>query len=187
VITVTLPEALAARDSLSLQPIKDIMYEPATWTDYLPWLGGLLGLLILGGIIANLLRKRKATNAITDLPDVSEISPHEKALKALEELRDTKYWETSGDHEFQIAFTTVLREYTGARFKMPASKMTSTEILHSLSIKGLSDAHVTKLEEMLQLADLVKFARASTPEEVYQVFLARAIEFIHDTKQMNGK
>lgn len=185
VITVTLPEALAARDSLSLQPIKDIIYEPATWIDYLPWVGGLLVLVILGGIIAYMIRKRKVAGAKTDLPDVSEIPPHEKALKALEQLRDTKYWETAGDREFQTAFTTVLRDYAGARFKMPAGKMTSNEILHSLSIKGLSDVHVHALEEMLQLADLVKFAKASTPEDVYQVFLARAIEFIHNTKQMN--
>jgi hypothetical protein len=187
VITVTLPEAIAARDSLSLQPIKDIMYEPATWTDYMPWFGGLLGLLILGGIIAYIIRKRNVVSVKTDLPDVSEIPPHEKALKALEELRDTKYWATAGDREFQTAFTTVLRDYAGTRFKMPANRMTSNEILHSLSIKGLSEAHINTLEEMFQLADLVKFARASTPEDVYQVFLARAIEFIHDTKQINGK
>jgi hypothetical protein len=185
VITVTLPEALAARDSLSLQPIKDIIYEPAAWTDYLPWVGGLLVLVILGVVIAYMIRRGKVAGAKTDLPDVAEIPPHEKALKALEDLRDTKYWEIAGDEEFQTAFTTVLREYAGARFKMPAGKMTTTEILQSLIIKGLSDVHVHALEEMLQMADLVKFAKASTPEDMYQLFLARAIEFIHNTKQIN--
>jgi hypothetical protein len=187
VIKVIIPDAIADKDSLSLQPIKDIIYEPAIFLDYWPWMLGLLLLTLLIAGFFYYLKRRKKGKSISVLPVYPDISPHEKALGALENLSNSRYWLIEGDKAFQSAFTLILREYTAQRYKMPALEMTTAEIVQSLKINGLSNAHLSTLEEMLQLADLVKFANASTPEPMYQDFLAKAVEFVHATKQIQGK
>jgi hypothetical protein len=184
VLTVTVPEALAAKDSLSLQPIKDILYEPATFMDYLPWVVIVLLLILLVVGIVIYLKKMRGGESTPKEPIQPDVKPYELALKALQDLKDSSYWLIAGDKEFQTAFTLILREYIARRYKLPALEMTSDEILRSLKLKGLSEAQLFTLHQMLQLADLVKFANASTPEPMYQEFLVKAIAFVDTTKPM---
>lgn len=183
-LTVTLPNALAAKDSLSLQPIKDIIHEPANFMDYLPDLLIVILLILLVIVIFYFLKKRKRGGSTSKITDQPEIPPHERALTALQELRDTTYWQVVGDKDFQTVFTLILRQYISQRFNIPALEMTSSEIISSLKINGLSDAQLFSVDQLLQLADLVKFANASAPESMYYEYLGKAIEFVDTTKQI---
>lgn len=182
VLTVKIPDALAAKDSLSLQPIKDILYEPTTIIDYLPWVViVLLLILLVVGMVIYRKKLRGGKNTLKE-PVQPGPKPYELALKALQDLMDSSYWLIVGDKEFQTAFTLILREYISRRYKLPALEMTSDEMIRSLKLKGLSEAQLFSLNQMLQLADLVKFANASTPEPMYQEFLMKAIAFVDANK-----
>jgi hypothetical protein len=96
------------------------------------------------------LRRPKVAPAPPALP------PYPWALREWQELHDQRpdregHWE-----KFYEKMTHMLRFYLGWRFKLPLLELTSSEILRALS---LPDAAHRFLKEILDTADLVKFAR----------------------------
>ena len=85
-----------------------------------------------------------------------------------------------------------MREYIGRRFGVMSTEKTSDETLRELKPKlmakgeGLEANVDTKLlyeqlKKMLQLADLVKFAKWTTTPEENEEALATAFEFVQKT------
>ena len=126
---------------------------------------------------------RKPGSAM-DLPEVkSSLPPHVIALAALDKIKEEKPWQQGLNKEYHTDLTDVLREYIERMFNIPSMEMTSDEILDGLSNLQVSQksAH-NSLKQILQLADLVKFAKWNPATEENELSLLNAYLFVNQTK-----
>ncbi|MEM7101999.1 MAG: hypothetical protein AAF502_02635 [Bacteroidota bacterium] len=168
-------------DTTSIAPIKPIMREPVKFSDVLPFIYGLVGVfaLFFGGYF--LYRKFKKEPEIEEAPPIV-LPAHVIAFGKLHELEKEKLWQKGDIKLYQSKLTYIIREYLEKRFKTPALESTTDEILNALKNEEFSGDLKANLREMLQMADLVKFAKAKPPAEFHQEMMDKAYQFIETTK-----
>ncbi|MCB0685728.1 MAG: hypothetical protein KDC53_04365 [Saprospiraceae bacterium] len=170
-------------DSTGLAPIKPILREPYKFRDALPYVVALLlGLAIIGFIF---LRKKKAEPepVIVEIP----IPPDEQALGDLEKLRAKKLWQSGKIKEYQSELTHIIRAYIEARYHIPALESTTSEILDSSTIKLLDDRLKQDLDQILNIADLIKFAKAQPDIGIHEEFMQKADQFVRHTRETKSE
>ncbi len=167
-------------DTLQLAPIKDIIREDANWRDYLPLL---LSLLVLG-LIAGLFyyfRKKKADAIAPPVPEII-LPAHEIALTALDQLKSEQLLEQGDIKTYQTRLTYTIREYLENRYEIPALESTTEEIQRNLKKVDFDNSWKDKLRNILQVADLVKFAKAKPPADFHDQVWQEAKDFVVATK-----
>lgn len=169
--------------SLAITDIKDIEKAPIWWWGIIRWILLAIGLIGLGIGLYFLWRwyekhRKPAEEAI----DPELLRPaDEVALEKLDEIKATKIWKDGKVKEYQTDLTDVVREYIGRRFDVHSTEKTSDETLQAMKPlieKDLFD----RLKNMLQLADLVKFAKWHTTPEENEQGLKTAYDFVLETK-----
>jgi hypothetical protein len=174
----------AASDTIQIAPIKDIALETWRFSDFLPIiyiLAGITALIILVVWMTTYLQKRK--QAPLPVPEV--IRPaHEIALEKLAALQAAELWQKGEIKQYQSQLTYIIREYIENRYDKPALESTTGEILRDLKEINFPEQLVPKTREMLQLADMVKFAKANPPEETHKRYMGYAQEIVSTTKQI---
>jgi hypothetical protein len=92
-------------------------------------------------------------------PEEPKLPPEVVAERALDELAASKIWERGGHDVFYLRLTEILRAYLEARYAEPALAMTSIEVARLVKSKEPDLKTSAIVRELLQRADLVKFAR----------------------------
>ncbi len=169
--------------SLAITDIKDIEKAPIWWWGIIRWILLAIGLIGLGIGLYFLWRwyekhRKPAEEAIN--PELLRPAD-EVALEKLDEIKATKIWKDGKVKEYQTDLTDVVREYIGRRFDVHSTEKTSDETLQAMKPlieKDLFD----RLKNMLQLADLVKFAKWHTTPEENEQGLKTAYDFVLETK-----
>ena len=180
--------------TLAITDIKDIEKAPIWWWGIIRWI--LLGLLLAGLAVGGyyLWRWYLKNSKEEEEPINPELlrPADEVALEKLDEIKAQKIWKDGKIKQYQTELTDVVREYIGRRFDVQSTEKTSDETLRELKpilLKG-EGLQVTgdgkdlfcKLSKMLQLADLVKFAKWHTTPDENEQALATAYEFVNETK-----
>lgn len=167
-------------DTLQLAPIKDIIREEANWRDYLPFILSLLAFGLIAGLIYYF-RKKKA-NAIAPPPPEIKLPAHEIALTALDQLKSEQLWQQGDIKTYQSRLTYTIREYLENRYDIPALESTTEEIQRNLKQVDFDNSWKDKLKNILQVADLVKFAKAKPPADFHDQVWQEAKDFVVATK-----
>jgi len=178
------PEAVdeVAVDTVALAPIKPIYREAMTFEDVAPLLLAFLLIGIIGGLIYFLYR-RAQNKKLPPKEKVIVIEPaHVIAQRKLKALKAEQLWQNGAIKEYQSQLTFIVREYLENRYGISALESTTYEILGDLKPIRLSDEWKGKLREMLELADLVKFAKAEPAESTHEKLMGYAIDFVEKTK-----
>jgi hypothetical protein len=166
-------------DSTGLIDIRDIYhhpFDPSYYIRYIP-----IALVILLGIIVLWYWWKRRTKAVPPAVQEIHLEPHEWAFKALQELADRKLWQHGEVKEHYTLLTAILREYLERRFAIHALEQTSDEILQQLHQRQLSRTLLADTEELLSIADLIKFAKADPGMDVHAVTIERVRRFIKET------
>ena len=168
--------------SLAITDIKDIEKAPIYWWGILRWV--LLALAVIGlfvGAYYGVLWYRKHFLKEEEVIEPELLRPaDEVALEKLDEIKAQKIWKDGKVKEYQTELTDVVREYIGRRFDVQSTEKTSDETLRAM--KPLIDKELfAKLSKMLQLADLVKFAKWHTTPDENEQALSTAYEFVKET------
>jgi hypothetical protein len=171
---------VALADSIQLADIKDIIREKANWEDYILYPALLLFLLLAYGIYY-FLKKRKEQKAAPPPPPV-QLPAHEIALNALGQLKGEKLWQQGNIKAYQSRLTYIIREYLENRYNIPALESTTDQILRHLKKVDFDNNWKDKLQNILQVADLVKFAKAKPPADFHDQVWAEAENFVIATK-----
>ncbi len=170
----------------AIKPIKGPVGAPYTLRDVLPWLlGGVLLLAVLIGVYTYLKRRKKPEAVVVAKP-VPKEPPHVIAFRDLDKLKEAKLWQEGKVKAYHSQLTEIIRTYIEHRFKIPALEQTSDEILSSFRNSGLDkEVPFESLQQMLVMADLVKFAKG-TPlaKDNYRV-LEEAYDFVKKTTNNN--
>lgn len=169
----------------SITPIKDIYRAPVWWWGIIRWV--LLGLLLAGLAVGGYYAWRKWGYLLGKKED-EPVSPEllrpaeEVALEKLDRIKQEKIWQEGRLKDYHTDLTDVVREYISRRFEVSSSEKTSDETLRAMKpiLKEQRELFMS-LSKMLQLADLVKFAKwTATPEENEQS-LQQAYTFVNET------
>ena len=171
--------------SLAITDIKDIEKAPIYWWGILRWI--LLVLAVIGlfvGAYYGVLWYRKHFLKEEEAIEPELLRPaDEVALEKLDEIKAQKIWKDGKVKEYQTELTDVVREYIGRRFDVQSTEKTSDETLRAM--KPLIDKELfAKLSKMLQLADLVKFAKWHTTPDENEQALSTAYEFVNETREV---
>lgn len=169
-----------AKVDTTLADIKPILKEPLKLQDFIWYILGAVGLALLI-LLVLYLRKRKKEEPVP-VPQVVELLPHELAIQQLEELERQQMWQSGQVKGYHSALTYIVREYLEKRYGIQALEQTTDEILAQLLQQDFDLSLAQKLGDVLQTADLVKFAKAQPTAEFHEQAMVYARAFILETK-----
>lgn len=107
---------------------------------------------------------------------------HEIAFEELHKLLASSYL---ADNQYKIFFSElsdINRKYVENRFFIKALEETTTELMESLEDIELDERAVDKLQEVLDLSDLVKFAKYIPDQNEVNSAIQNTKEFIESTR-----
>lgn len=162
-----------------MAPIRDIQREEKIWTDYWPWLAGILvlALLLLAAFFVYKYRKNRGIGSRS-----IQWPPHELALRKLGQLQQRGLWTSGNKKEYCDELTDIVREYLELRFGVPALESTSTELIQKLKGTDIPDETALELGNVLFQADLAKFAKGTPPPDFGDMSMQFALRLIEITK-----
>jgi len=167
----------------TVKDIKPPFEEPFDWKWYLPTVytigGAILILALIIFIIMRLTRKKPET-IVERKPD---IPPHILALEQLEKIKAEQIWKDGKTKEYYSAITDSIRLYIEGRFGIQALELTTDEIMRAFKSQVVDSLSKEKLQQLLVLADLVKFAKQIPIEQEHTLALQNAIDFVNGTKR----
>ena len=170
----------------AIMPIKPPINTPLTFMEVLPWIGvGVGGLLLVTLVMALvwIYRQRRRD------PEIFRVRPsdpaHVIAFRELDRLKEEKLWERGFVKEFYTRLTEITRTYIERQYGIPAMERTTDEILEAFRRSNTENGLLDEiLEELLQLADLVKFAKEDPLPVDNQTNLNNAYLFVQKTYPM---
>lgn len=165
----------------AIKDIKGPIEEPFTLEEAMPYIvGGLvLAAIILAAIFIIRRLKKKKPVLVKPKP---KIPPHVTAYNELEKLKKKKLWQNNFIKQYYTELTDITRTYIEGRFGINAMEMITGEILESLQNRNISEDSLRKLDQMLTLADLVKFAKANPLPTEHDESMKNAFAFVDETK-----
>ena len=108
---------------------------------------------------------------------------HIIALRELDKIKESKLWEHDRVKEFYTEVSNTIRNYIEHRYESPALEQTSIEILNSLkSHKEIDKKSMEQLKQVLELSDLVKFAKFTPLADENGLSLMNSYFFVNQTK-----
>ncbi|MDR0824880.1 MAG: hypothetical protein LBN74_07265 [Prevotella sp.] len=170
-------------EKLQINDIKDIQKPPFVWQDFLEYLYipliALLILVLVAIAIYFILRKKKKGYYFT--PKII-LPPHVEALQGLDKLKESKLWQKGMEKEYYTTLTDILRKYIDRRFNIDAPEMVSEDIVAAVHLATDTRSATDGLEQILKLADLVKFAKYTPFADENDLSLMNAFLFVNQTK-----
>ena len=107
---------------------------------------------------------------------------HVIAFRELDKLKEEKIWEKGQVKLYYTRLTEVSRQYIERQYGIPAMEQTSHEIMKAFKKSNREDSLLDEmLKELLELADLVKFAREDPLPVDNQTNLNNAYLFVQKT------
>ncbi|WP_340114148.1 hypothetical protein [Maribellus mangrovi] len=158
---------------------------PLTLKEVTPYI---LGVILIGAIIFFLLysiKRKKKNQPIFARPAKPKEPAHIVALRELDRIKTEKIWQKGKTKQYYSELTDALREYIEDRFEIRAMEQVTDEIIESFRAqKGIiSDKNFANLSQILQLADLVKFAKYTPLPDDDNLSLVNAYFFVNETKK----
>lgn len=175
-------------DTLNLQNIcgpKAIQDVVLTWEEYRDTVYLSIILIILGAALAWVTIRFINNKPIIRIIKIKPKLPsHITALNRIEEIKSDKSLRLEGNtKEYYTQLTDTLREYMHERYGFNATEMTTSEIVEHL-LKIQDKESIKEIREILQVADLVKFAKLQPSMNENDRNMANAIDFVNVTKNV---
>ncbi|WP_396632975.1 hypothetical protein [Maribacter sp. R86514] len=123
---------------------------------------GLLVLLIFGGLLYWFVFRKKP---LTEEEKVALLPPYDRALLELKRLENSRYLIQDEYKEYYSELTTIVRSYLEEDAHVTAMESTTGQLIEKLELLkdagelNLEDDTIKQFQQILQTADLVKFAK----------------------------
>lgn len=171
-----------AEEQDNLRDIKPPLAVPLTFLEVAPYL--VAGIALLGAIVWGVwyYRKRRAL-ALANMPVaiVPKRPPYEVAMEGLERLREQRLWQSGAVKEYYTELSEIMRVYVEGTFGIITLEATTDEIIAAMRTKSTPIASTEMLRNVLELADMVKFARYEAVPDEHERSLRLATEYVQIT------
>ena len=163
--------------------IKKPFSAPITLKEIAPWLFGIILIGAIVFLIIYALSRYRKNKSLFQRPPKPKLPPHVIALQELEKLKGEQLWQQDKVKDYYTRLTDIVRVYIEDRFGVPAMESTTFEILADFKA---GDSHLnakafSELQEILELADFVKFAKLTPYPDDNQKMLNNAYLFVNET------
>jgi hypothetical protein len=175
-------QTIKTDQAADIKPIKPPLKAPITFREILPWILLVLGLAGAAVFIYFYLKRKKKVIPVPVTRLKTSIPPYEAAMEALETLKQKKLWQSGRVKDYYSELTEIVREYIELRYPVRAMEMTTAEIRAALKQTEASGSSREKLDRVLVLADLVKFAKEQPLPLENEQSLNHCVEFVRETK-----
>jgi len=178
-LQVYVPEVDTAQD---FKPIAGPIKEPYTLAEVLPWIFLAIGIALLIALIIYFIIRRRKKQPVFKRKSKPKLPAHVIAIKQLEELRLAKVWQSGKTKKYYTELIDIVREYMVNRYNFDAPEMTSYEIMSELKHHDINKEILEKLDSVLNLSDMVKFAKAAPTPLENDLGLSHCVDFVNETK-----
>jgi len=137
--------------------------------------------LLLGLFIWYLWSRNKRQKNIVE-PEKPKVPAHIIALEQLQKLEAQQFWQKGEVKTYHSELSDIIREYLENRYKIIALEATTDEIMHKMKTLYAPAEQKLALQEMLELADLVKFAKVNPLPDEHQRSFDIVKGFVNATK-----
>ncbi len=170
--------------SHSIADIKPVLVPKFNWLNLLYIILLILAIHGLIILLVYLYRKYLMKQPVLDSKELKLLlPPYVVALSQLDKIKEEKPWQQGRSKEYHTELTDIVREYIERVFNVNSMEMTSEEILdHLKNLRMEQKAAYSGLKQMLQLADLVKFAKWNATPDEHELSLLNAYLFVNQTK-----
>lgn len=167
-----------------IRDIANIEHVGRTFKDILPIL---LIVLILGlaAVFVFVIFPKIRKKHTLEEEEIQKESAHIIALRELDKLKAQKLWQQEKLKEYYSRLTGIVRKYLENQFSVQAMEETTREILRDIRLRGLdTKVNMNNLEGLLNLADLIKFAKGNADAEENIEHLENAYLLIKNTQDI---
>lgn len=164
--------------------IKPVVKPRFVLADYANYIALFFGVYALALLLIWLFLKRKYRVRKTDLlaEQIAQLPAHVWASFELDRLKADQLWREGMVKAYYTRLSDILRGYMERRYHINALEMTSSEILTLFARDRNMQSVYQNLKQILQLSDLVKFAKFVPLENEHELSLMNAYLFINQTK-----
>jgi len=167
-----------------LRDIKAPFNEPFNWkwyVNYIYW--GIAALVLVIIIIVVTVYYTRKNNRVQMEPEKPKIPAHITALAALEKIKEEQIWKEGKIKEYYSSISEAVRAYIEERFNVNALESTTDEIMTAFRSQVVDKESKDKLQQLLMLSDLVKFAKMFPIDDEHNFTLQNAFDFVNGTKR----
>lgn len=166
----------------NIRDIANILKQPYTFGEIAMVVGIILGILLLIAALIYAYKRMKDHKPIIRIPQAPPVPPHTAALNALEELRQQQLWQHGKAKEYHTRLTDILRNYLEESFHISSIEMTSDQTLDAYqSCPAFTEDTFAMLRQILQTADMVKFAKSEPLPYQHDLSMTQATDFVRFT------
>lgn len=141
----------------------------------------ILALLAMLFILYRKFKGKKITEVFSKPKPV--LPPYEEAINKLDEIKNSKMWQQGRIKEYHTEVTDTIRTYIERTFDVNSWESTSGELLEKMQFLKLDKpAAFDGLKQILQVADLAKFAKWIPDTKENELSLMNAYLFVNQTK-----
>ncbi len=160
---------------------KDVMKPDFMWSDWYLAIACVVLWAPLVVLLVYVIRRLRDNKPIIRKVKVEpKLLPQDVAMKEIDRIKKEKIWQNGREKEYYTQLTETLRRYIQARFGFNAMEMTTDQIVaHLQSVDD--DSAMAELQGLLQMADLVKFAKFTPLMNENDMNLLNAVRFINRT------
>jgi len=179
--TITV-KPVAIDTTADIRPIKPPQPVETGISDYKNEIVGTVASLVFMVLLFYAYRRRKSRIKPIVSPRAIPPPAHEWALEMLSELENKKLWQSGEVKLYYSELTEVFRLYLEKRFSIQAMESTSQEIIRDLQNNDEATQNIADLNEILMMADFVKFAKAEPDIAYHRHALQKVRSYILQTK-----
>lgn len=168
--------------STNIRDIAGIMSQPYTFGEIarvvlFVWL---FWAMVAAAILIYLRIKRR--KPLISLPQAPPLPPDTRALQRLEELRQRQMWQQGMVKEYYTELTDTVRVYLEESCGIQSTEMTTDQTLDAFhNSPACNSESEAGLRQILQAADMVKFAKSQPQPYQHDLALGQATDFIKST------
>ncbi|MBQ6069174.1 MAG: hypothetical protein IJK84_06695 [Bacteroidales bacterium] len=163
----------------NIRDIANIMRQPYTFGEIAKVVGIVLGILALIAAIVFVVIRLKRHKPLISIPQAPPLPADVRALNALETLRQQQLWQQGQVKEYHTQLTDIVRNYLEETYSIPSTEMTSDQTLDAFrGCSACTEESSSLLQQMLQTADMVKFAKSQPQPYQHDLSMTQAVSFV---------
>jgi hypothetical protein len=170
---------VAVDTTKAFKPIKALRSVGWNILDYWPYLLG--ALLLSAAIVLYFVFWHKKRKPVVAAPPKPSKPPYQLAMEQLEQLEKEKPW-NSDVKLYYTQLTDILRQYFEQQFHIAALEQTSAELMQNIKPVTVLNQQRDKLQTILTVADLAKFAKLQPSPQEHEDCIRKAIALVEWTK-----